>query len=404
MRAVQCPFCFICLDVTRVPVGNFIKCPACSGPIRVPQPDRRKPIARLAAGVAGGLAVGVLLTVAYYRVTDKPAAPMVSSAAPRPPAQPTEASGPPPEPAVNPTGRGTLWEEQVDKVSQMLRREFPGIHLQPARPWLLALEPGDYSMVDVIPLYERALKSLEAAFAEEFKELPLSEIRRPLTVLILRNRAAFKFYWLRNFSDRNLPDNVPGVYQVGFGTVTYHDNHLPFERLLHEGTHQLVHAFSKEPPQTFWFHEGLGNFFETYLRVKNERFETVHCTPSINLPRRNDARDGLNDETLQNDLRLSNVLGMTLGDFDLWYNNPRASDEGTRRRATDSLYGVSWAVVYFMLRSGNADYRAAFLEYLQEELQGRGGRLLFEEILDRRAHKTPDEFERELRSFIEYIR
>jgi hypothetical protein len=400
MRAVRCPFCFICLDVTRVPVGTFIKCPACSGPIRVPQPDRREPLARLLAGGAAGLIVGVLLTAAWFRLA--PAGPSPAPATVRP-ASPVPT--PPSDPsAVSPTARNLVWEELADQLSADLRAEFPGIHIQPSRPWVIALEPGEHERHAVIPLYERALHSLLLAFEEEFRELRLPEIRRPLPVLILRNRASFKSYWLRNFDDRHLPDNVPGVFHLGRGTVTYHDSHLPFERLLHEGTHQLVHAYSVNPPRTFWLHEGLGNYFETYVRVKQDGFETVQCAPSLNMPRLYDTIEGYEHEGIRPALDLSSLAGLGLTDFDLRYSRVGGADEALRRRITNSMYGVSWSLTHFMLRGGNPEYRAAFLEYLQEELRGAGGAGVFETILRRRTGRTLPELDRELKAYVSYVR
>lgn len=408
MRAVKCPFCFVCLDVTRVPVGTFIKCPACSGPIRVPQPDRREPLARFLAGGAAGLLVGILVTVAYFRLPSAITAPTASSPVPTPRVSSGEAplATPPPagSVAVSPMARNLVWEELADQVSAELRAEFPGIHIQPSRPWLIALEPGEHERHAVIPLYERALHSLLRAFEEEFRELRLPEIRRPLPVLILRNRASFKSYWLRHFDDRQLPDNVPGVFHLGRGTVTYHDSHLPFERLLHEGTHQLVHAYSVTPPRTFWLHEGLGNFFETYTRVKQDGFETVQCSPSLNMPRLYDTIEGYEHDAIRPALDFADVAALSLTEFDLRYNRAGGPDEALRRRITNSLYGLSWSVAHFMLRGGSPDYRATFLEYFQEELRGAGGGPVFEAILRRRTGRSLAEFDRELKGYVSYVR
>jgi hypothetical protein len=280
--------------------------------------------------------------------------------------------------------------------------EFPGIRLLPCRPWLVALEEGVDDWQRVIELYEQALGSLKKTFDAEFGgQVAIGEIREPKVVLIFRSRAALENYWRRYFGLSRLPDTVPALYHVTKDrTVTYHDPVMPIDRLLHEGTHQLVHTISTRTPSSFWLHEGLGTYFETYKRVRqNGGFETILCEPRVNLPRWRGVRPAFDDPTLRGRVSLRDLLDMSLSDFQEWYEKGMVDHPDLRDRMTEIYYGAAWSVVYFMLRSENPLYRRVLMRILHEELHGSAEKVSFQKHLEEAGIEF-GRFEEDLEAFI----
>lgn len=402
MRAVRCPFCFICLDVSRIPVGRTIRCPACSGPIRVPQPERTSPVRFGLAGVVGGLIAGAAITWGVIRVFplqmgSRTAGAQVS--APPITAGPDRTSGPrheaKPIPDIDPD-----WQARADEIAHSLRQRYPKITLYASRPWLVALEHGPADPDWVAELYARALASLKEAFFREFGALDFPKLRRPLLVLVLRDRASYERYWAKHFG-RLPPKGVPAIYlHAAQRSVTYFNESLTFGRLLHEGAHQLVAAVSLQPPRSFWLHEGLGCFFEPYEIQKSGSFVRVTCTTLRNMDRWYDFMSAMDDPSLQRYFSLRTMLEeMTLFSFERDSQRLASSPE-LREKIREIYYAGAWAVVYFLLRGPRKEYRDVLLEYFTLEGRSRSGGGSFLTLLQKRTGVSLEQFEKEFMAFI----
>lgn len=408
MRAVQCPFCFICLDVSRIGIGKTIRCPACSGPIRVPQPERRAPIRFLLAGIALGLLAGAGLTFAAIRLFPVQTRDFIVSA-PANPAEdtPRTEDTEPAADAAPPVAKSMdhrQWKEQVDRLSGTVRRHYGEATIHESRPWLIAVQDGVPDAHRVVQLYERALKSLDERFHQEFADLDLPRFDQPLLVLVLRDRREFRRYWTRNFG-RLPPERITAIYlSTRRQSVTYYEESLTFGRLLHEGAHQLADAVSVRseenlPLKSFWLHEGLGCFFEPYEIFRDGSFTRVTCTAGRNTERWYDFVTAMDDPRLRKLFSLRDLLDMTLGSFDKWHRKLEFNQD-LQKKVSDIYYAASWALVYFLVRGPNETYRETLLEYFLMEIRGRSDNVRFDELLKERAQVDLETFEADFMDFI----
>jgi hypothetical protein len=409
MQVIRCPFCFVYLDVSHIARGQILQCPGCSKSIRNDDPIRLRGRRQAIAGLILGLGLGALATLAAVRASNPAPAPNLASAS-SPDAEPV----PPPSPAVEPS---LLRVEgaSANAAAARLRQEFGDgtFSMCEAAPWLVALENGKYDARQAIQLYVRGVQSLYDSFRKEFRALRLPEPKHTLPVVIFNSRESFDNY-CRRTRGGSMPRTVTGFYEPSRQrTVTYHEGLLPIERMLHESAHQLVHTYSLPSVRfhSFWFHEGLGGLFETYRRSRQGSFETVDAAPEINHPRLYDALRALNDPDLRSYVTVRQVMSMTMDSFRDWWDGisrqvacePRrdvaAQLEAERDRIANAWYAVSWALVYFMLRSDAAS-SDVLMEYFVQETRGRGGRDTFELILKGRNQQDLDQFQEKFLAYL----
>src|SRR5205085_5275531 len=129
------------------------------------------------------------------------------------------------------------------------------------RPYVLALESSDrYVGGAGIDDFAQALELASTVFRREVSErLGLPPVKDTLlAVLILGSRESFDRYGERVNRQRYSPE-VKGFYEYSRQRIlTYQDEVLPRDVLLHEGTHQLVHYYQRREtqgrkvPVTYW--------------------------------------------------------------------------------------------------------------------------------------------------------
>lgn len=408
MQTVKCPFCFVFLDVSHLPAGHVLECPGCARPIRVAEPRRLLNRHYILAGLALGLILGVGATLA----TTSLLRPLPASLTPESPLAPAAAVKPPEPPAGDDTILN-VFGRSANEAASSLRQEFGNgtFTMLDSRPWLVALEIGRYKERETMQLYERGLRSLYDSFQKEFASLRLPDPGRALPVVIFNSRESFDIYCRRQHGC-SMPATVMGFFEPSRArTVTYHEGFLPIERMLHEGTHQLVHYYSTSPFQSFWFHEGLGSMFETYRKVNEGSFETVVAAPEVNPPRLYEALHAINDPEIKSAVTVSQVMSLSMDSFREWWEQisrdiarePRRDEaarlEAGRDRLANAYYAVSWAIVYFMLHTDAAN-SDALKEFFIQETRGRGGRDTFELILKGRSQQDLEQFQEK---FLQYL-
>jgi hypothetical protein len=410
MQTVKCPFCFVFLDVSHLPPGQLLQCPSCSSPIRVAGPRRWEARHYILGGAGLGLVIGVAATVVLMGLFKSAPVNFVinelPSVLPDKPAVPAD-------PDASPDMVLDIYGASANEAASILRKEFgPGaFSMLEAKPWLIALEIGRYSERPVLQMYERALTSLHESFQKQFASLRLPPPTRAMTVVILNSRESFDTYCRRRHGGTK-PPTVMGFYEFKERrTVTYHEGFLPVERMLHEGTHQLVHYYSTAPFHSFWFHEGLGSAFETYTKVVDGPYETVVAKPAVNHPRLYEALRALNDADIRSYVSVHQLMALSMDSFQAWWDqisreaarDPRhdvaARLAANRDKIANAYYSVSWAIVYYMMNSDPA-YADVLTEYFVQETRGKGGRDTFEIILKGRTQQDLDQFQA---NFVKYI-
>lgn len=413
MQTVKCPFCFVFLDVSNLPPGHLLDCPSCRHPIRVSNPRRWDARHYTLGGAGLGLVIGVAATVVlmgYFRsvspvnvVLNEPV-----SVLPEPVKLNEEEK---PETILD------VYGASANAAGSELRKEFGTgtFSMLEAKPWLIALEIGRYSERPVLQMYERALASLYESFQKQFVGLSLPQPTRAMTVVILNSRESFDHYCRRRHGGTK-PATVMGFYEFKERrTVTYHEGFLPIERLLHEGTHQLVHYYSIAPFQSFWFHEGLGSAFETYTRVVDGPFETIVAAPAVNHPRLYEALRAINDPDIRSYVTVPQLMSLSMDSFQAWWDqisrdaarDPRRDSAvklaANRDKIANAYYAVSWAIVYYMMNSDPA-YADVLTEYFIQETRGKGGRDTFEIILKGRTQQDLEDFQEQFLRFIQTLK
>ncbi len=409
MQMVKCPFCFVFLDVSHLPANYLIACPGCGKPVRVKHRQVRHYVL---SGAALGVMVGVAATLGLGWVL-RPLPVNVAAVTPSVPgpSSPVVEENPVEEKILDVYGRS------ASDATAKLRQEFGDgtFAFLEARPWLVALEYGRYPERQTIQLYERGLRSLYLEFMSKFESLRLPEPARVLPVVIFNSRESFDTYCRRRYG-RTLPATVMGLFEpTRQRTVSYHEGYCPVERLLHEGTHQLVHHYSIAPFESFWFHEGLGSMFETYQKGTEGAFEVVIAKPDVNRPRLYEALAALNDPEVRSAVRLSQIMSLSMDSFRDWWDrvsldaarelrrDEAARLEANRDKLANAYYAVSWAVVYYMMHSDPA-FSDVLKEYFFQETRGKGGRDTFELILKGRVRMDLDEFEAGFLHYLENLK
>lgn len=409
VRLVRCPFCGKRFDIAGVAGGTRLKCTSCTAVLAVPRTARveiaqetpsffqRAPVQVAAAlVVSAGLAFAIYLFLRPTTGGPVPTASPVRTTNVAKAVTPKKASG------HNPVFLD--WDDKLVQTKVRLRDEFGVDRIRfkdDARPFLVAVERGErYSVDSVIKEYAARLLELYDFFRREFASaLELPEITDVLTVVVLASRESYDAYTRRVNDGEEHSSHIKGVYEfTRQRIVMYHDPVSPFEVILHEGVHQLVHHYTRRHaahdsvPTTQWFQEGLGTYFEGFQRAGNGQFV---LNPSVNRARLPAVKQAIEQRSLT---PLAVLTGMSIDGFWTWYRDQRKTDDLLATRMAQTFYAESWALVYY-LRSDER-LRRAFDEYFRLELQGRGGKESFEKVLQEHLGKELTEFEQD---FVDYI-
>jgi hypothetical protein len=414
LSLVRCPFCDRRYNVSGIPAGTRILCTHCRSVLAVPalQAPAREPLWRRAipqtaatqvvVALVGGLA---LAGAAYVGLREaRRAVEVPARIAPAPPESPR-----PEREFVRQTREDCITIFVADTVTEFGPTRFS---YQDCPPFLMAAEPNEKVMLSqLFSYYEPALNLLYESFMREFQgPLGLSDARNEVfPVVIFTSRESWNAYCLRQYG-KVMPREIPGVYEYSNRRIVMvHDrSQAPLEVLMHEGTHQLVHHFTRQrcgevrKATYWWFQEGLGTYFEGARRDgSGELVVGRHHHTRVRV-----VQDALRDNR-QSFLPLSKLMGMTIDDvWREWYRKAEGEKEQEHRtRVMQLAYGEACTLVLFLRHGADGRYRRVFDEYFAAELRGEGSRAKFEELL-RKHHPRTDlgELQSEFEAFVESIR
>lgn len=409
-RLVRCPYCARRFDVSGVPGGTRLKCGSCNAILAVPrslpaEPAPRTGLRRVGGQIAGALAVSVgVAFLVYLAVRPAPLAPAPAPAAAAPRVEPK----PEARKAAGPNLGIIDYNTRLTDAKVALRQEFGFDQLrfrEDCRPFLVAVERGERYQVDgVIKEYAARLMELYEFFRREFgSTVGLPEIDDVLPVVVLSSRESYDAYTRRVNDGEEHSPQIRGVYEFSRGRiVTYHDPMSLFEIILHEGAHQLVHAYTKRFTRgeagttTQWFQEGLGTYFEGFRRSADGG---ILLDPAVNRSRLPAIKQAI-AEPGKTYTPLAVLAGMTIDGFWAWFREQRKADDLMATRKAQVFYAESWALVYY-LRAKGGNHRKAFDEYFRLELEGRGGKESFERVIKKHLDWDLSQLEQE---FIDYVR
>jgi ribosomal protein S27E len=388
LRLVRCPYCARRFNVSGVDPGTRLRCGGCTAILTVPTTGRstvktprslRSLLLQGGAGVAAGLAAAVALWLALRPAPPAPALPAPEPVVVKPPAPPAEA----PDPTL-----GSV-DDPVGRATQAIYWEFPGsqfIFNLHTKPYLIALERSDrFIAKELVEEYARRMETIHLAFRREMGDgLGLPPVNDTLLkVVILNSRESFDRYCEKRDKKRMAPA-IKGLYEYRERRIlTYYDLSAPYEVLLHEGTHQLVHYYTlretegRKIPTSYWFQEGLGTYFEGYRRKIDGEIVLDPAANSQRLPT-------LKQILLQQDRRefipLTMLVGMTVDEFWDWFERGMLAEPAEVTRKAQLYYAESWAFAHF-LRQAGASHRKVFDAYFRREIAGSGSKAAFEELV-----------------------
>jgi ribosomal protein S27E len=390
LRLVRCPYCARRFNVSGVDPGTRLRCGGCTAILTVPSTGRSKVAAPRSlrtlilqggAGVAAGLVAAVALWLALRPAPPAPAVP----AAP----EPAVARAPAPTPEI--PGDPTLGsvDDPVGRETQSIYREFPGsqfifnLHTQ---PYLIALERSDrFIAKELVEEYARRMETIHLAFRREMGDaLGLPRVNDTLLkVVILNSRESFDRYCEKRDKKRMAPA-IKGLYEYREKRIlTYYDLSAPYEVLLHEGTHQLVHYYTlretegRKIPTSYWFQEGLGTYFEGYRRKIDGE---IVLDPGVNSQRLPTLKQILLQQDRRDFIPLTMLVGMTVDEFWDWFERGMLTEPAEVTRKAQLYYAESWGVAPLHRQAGG-NHRKVFDAYFRREIAGTGSKAVFEELV-----------------------
>jgi ribosomal protein S27E len=389
LHLVRCPYCARRFNVSGVEAGTRLRCGGCTAILTVPSTGRsvvphprrtRTLILQAGGGVAAGLVAAVALWLAFRPVATAPAAPV---------AEPGTARTAAPAPEAPVERAGGFVDDQVGRATQSIYWEFPGsqfIFNLHTKPYLIALERSDrFIAKELVEEYARRMETIHLAFRREMGDaLGLPPVNDTLLkVVILNSRESFDRYCEKRDKKQMAPA-IKGLYEYRERRIlTYYDLSAPYEVLLHEGTHQLVHYYTlretegRKIPTSYWFQEGLGTYFEGFRRrIDGE----IVLDPGSNSQRLPTLKQILLQQDRRDFIPLTMLVGMTVDEFWDWFERGMMTEPTEVTRKAQLYYAESWAFAHF-LRQAGGNHRKVFDAYFRREISGTGSKAVFEELV-----------------------
>jgi len=409
-RLVRCPFCGKRFNLSGFPAGARLKCGSCAAVLVVPRTQRfqrlpgqiRRTVLQIGAAVLVSMGCASLLYVFLRPVASTVPSTLPTVAAPAGEIPREEVRKGTPDPVF------LDFNDRLTQAKLKLREEFGSEQIRfrdDFRPFLVAVEKSmRYPVDSVIKEYGERLVELYTFFRREFgPSIELPELDEVLPVVVLSCRDSFDAYTRRVNNGEDHSTQIRGVYELSRQRVIlYHDPVAPFEVILHEGVHQLMHSYIRRlggdetTCTTQWFWEGLATYFEGFRRSGDGQ---IFLDPAVNrsrLPAMKHAISGP-DRTYA---PLALLTGMSRDGFWTWYREQCKVDDLQATRKAQAFYAESWALVYF-LRTKGGPYLRTFDEYFRDELQGKGGKESFEGAIRKHLGVDLGQLEQE---FLQYVR
>ena len=390
LRLVRCPYCARRFNVSGIDPGTRLRCGGCTAILTVPTTGRsvvsRPRLTRtLMFQAGGGIAAGLVAAVALWLALRPGAAAPAPVAVVDPGA--TRLPAPPAEIPVDPTPG--FVDDPVGRATQAIYYEFPGsqfIFNLHTKPYLIALERSDrFIAKELVEEYARRMETIHLAFRREMGDaLALPPVNDTLLkVVILNSRESFDRYCEKRDKKRMAPA-IKGLYEYRERRIlTYYDLSAPYEVLLHEGAHQLVHYYTlretegRKIPTSYWFQEGLGTYFEGFRRrVDGE----IVLDPGANSQRLPTLKQILLQQDRRDFIPLTMLVGMTVDEFWDWFERGMMTEPAEVTRKAQLYYAESWAFAHF-LRQAGGNHRKIFDAYFRREISGQGSKAAFEELV-----------------------
>ena len=387
LRLVRCPYCARRFNVAGVEPGKRLRCGGCTAILTVPSAgasasSKPRLTRALFFQVGGGVAAGLVAAVALWLALRPPAP------APLRPADTIARVDPTLPPAAPPSDPTPFIDDPVGRATQSIYWEFPGsqfIFNLHTKPYLIALERSDrFIPKELVEEYARRMETIHLAFRREVGDpLGLPAVNDLLKVVILNSRESFDRYCEKRDKKRMAPA-IKGLYEYRERRIlTYHDLSAPYEVLLHEGAHQLVHYYplreteGRKVPSSYWFQEGLGTYFEGFRRrVDGE----ITLDPGVNSQRLPTLKQILLQQDRRDFVPLTMLVGMTVDDFWAWFERGMMTEPAEVTRKAQLYYAESWAFTHF-LRQAGGNHRKVFDAYFRREIAGTGSKAVLEELV-----------------------
>ena len=156
--------------------------------------------------------------------------------------------------------------------------------------------------------------------------------------------------------------------------------HLPVPYVIHEAIHMLNYerVYPEGTVTSRWFEEGLASYFgfsrvDTRLRIEAGDIGRSSLLNVEGFRIQFDPRTELREHRRRLEQRGPLPLRMLLGadETDPLWTGHRSS----------RAYGSSWTLVHFLMHGERERYRRAFMEYAEQEANGRGGLEAFAGLL-----------------------
>lgn len=355
------------------------------------------------AGVAAGLVAAVAIWLALRPAAETPApVAVLEPGATRAPAPTTEIP-------VEPT---PFFDDPVGRATQSIYYEFLGsqfIFNVHTKPYLIALERSDrFIAKELVEEYARRMETIHLAFRREMGDaLSLPPVNDTLLkVVILNSRESFDRYCEKRDRKRMAPA-IKGLYEYREKRIlTYYDLSAPYEVLLHEGTHQLVHYYTlretegRKIPTSYWFQEGLGTYFEGFRRRLDGE---IVLDPGANSQRLPTLKQILLQQDRRDFIPLTMLIGMTVDEFWDWFERGMMNEPAEVTRKAQLYYAESWAFAHF-LRQAGGNHRKVFDAYFRREISGQGSKASFEELVRTELNLDLPQLEDQFVKYIQGLR
>lgn len=390
LRLVRCPYCARRFNVSGIDAGTRLRCGGCTAILTVPDAGRsasssprltRALLFQIGGGITAGLLAAVILWLAL-----RPSAPGAQPVAAADPGSARPVAPAPETPVDAVTG---FVDDQVGRATQAIYREFPDsqfIITLHTKPYLIALERSDrFIPKELLEEYARRMETIHYAFRHEVGDpLALPAVDDTLLkVVILNSRESFDRYCEKRDKKRMAPA-IKGLYEYRERRIlTYHDQSAPYEVLLHEGAHQLVHYYTlretegRKVSSSYWFQEGLGTYFEGFRRRADGE---ITLDPGVNSQRLPTLKQILLQQDRRDFIPLTMLVGMTVDEFWDWFERGMMTEPAEATRKAQLYYAESWAFAHF-LRQAGGNHRKVFDAYFRLEIRGAGSKAVFEELV-----------------------
>lgn len=285
---------------------------------------------------------------------------------------------------------------------------FSGVVMAIARPFVFFVQKDEGWIPEKeAHRWKKTLKALEGLIRRDYgTALNLKPIEDPVPVLMFRN---YQMY-LKYSGQEEEKAKAFAHFEPMTGRLAVHDDcdHLT---IMHEGTHQLMWAWTERDSQTsanpafrsYWFQEGIAEWYGGAFRTVKADGSEDYELGRLHMGRIDNIRQRQGKETAGTLFNLRELLSAR------YLDRPRIEKEGR----VGELYGQGWFFIYFM-EYFNVDaegmvkpntpgkYKEKWMKYVQEELLCRTGPEVFMKTMGF-DEKAFDEMETEYWRFLAYI-